>query len=898
MPEQAILDLPVIEFERHIDSLGRLHAQCIESYGLTGFRPHPDAAFHFSASLWRYRADESLSQVAALATFYLRALSTQVAARRRVAAIRSAMDEKGGAAMRSRLAEADEDLAAAQEGLNDITRHVGEFVEDYLVTREQNVAAANERLNRNLTSMGAAGWTDRLDDLTNALADLEDVRIDWSAPLIEVMDDLEALDLPEQTERKATQGYGNGHDLDGGVIARLQSELEQYRTVAHRASSRLQQVDSERHQLEALLQDTEGDSANRALALEEARQALEVTLVDARERLDRMERNQSAELKSARREIAELKAERDRLAAELLHALESSTETESSQEELIEQLEGAAGDRLEAANALSALSRRLEEIQGDAETAAEQTDILQARVIELEQSLAELGDELSHSEERTRQAEATIQALESGAGQSDEFDAILTESEERLADTQEALSDAQLRADGLAGQLEDRDYELKRAHDRVEAQKKTIDSISVQLAEAETLADEHDARIVALERENERLRRDLSDSQSKMLDAKGDVEEARGSAESARVELQRLKDRLDEEKGKSSTMSTEGLELRKNLRARDEEVISLREELADAQQRAKRAEKQAEDSGRKARHLADETALLNDQAESDQATIERLRGEVKAALDTASAHRSDYDGLTRETDALRVDLDRARAEYEALRNSSNTGAGQKSALTARTVELEQQVAALRAELDAERDLAADRTRKADERLALARTRADNAEHEARTLQETLEQTQQARSAERGEFEALVAAERGRVRTDEGALGEAKEELEKLKARLNESEAFLIKRQREFERAENQLKSMLEEIRGVADLRLEYEKGEPGKKRDEIASQIGRRIDALFAAAGKPVHADRKTEKLVIFTVKKSDEELAEEADKPFVATNKRQKKSSDKPSES
>ena len=885
MPEQAILDLPVIEFERHLDSPARLHAQCIESYGLAGFRPHPDAVFHFSASLWRHREDESLKQVAALSTFYLSALSAQVAARRRVAAVRTAM-EGSGAGMRTRLAEADEDHAAAQEELNDITNHVVEFVEASQFDDDAN-------LSRNLSAMGEPGWTDRLETLAVALARLEDVRINWAAPLTEVLEDLNDIPLGIAEPKSS-----NAHGIDGGVIARLQAELEQYRTLATRASSRLQQVDNERHQLEALLQDSEGDSTNRSLALEEARQALEVTLVEARERLDRIEHNQNAKLKAAEREITTLRTERDRLNAELLHSMETSTETESSQEELIDQLESAASDRLEAANALSALSRRLEEIQGDAEAAADHTTTLQERINELEQLVAELGEELSRSEERNLQAEATMQALESDAGRNTEFESILTESEERLADTQEKLADAQLRADGLAGELEDRAYELKRAQDRVEAQKKSIDSISVQLAEAETLADEHDARIVALERENERLRRDLSDAQSKMLDAKGDVDEARDAAESSRVELQRLKDRLDEEKGKSTVASTEGLELRKALRDRDEEVVRLRDELQDVLQRGKRAEKQAEDAAHRARDLEDEAATLRDEQETARADVEHLRTELKTALDTSAAHRRDYEGLTRETDALRKDLDRVRAEHDALRNSRQAGAVHKTEQQTKTVELSQQIAELRAELDAQQDLSADRGKKADERLQLAKTRADNAEIHAQTLLDTLEQAEQARKNERTELEALVAAERGKVRTDAGELGKMRSETESLRAKLNESEAFVIKRQREFDRTEGQLKSLLEEIRTVADLRTQYEKSDAGKQRDDVASQIGRRIDSLFAAAGKPVHADRKTEKLVIFTVKKTDEEIADTDAKPFVATNKRKKKSSPESSES
>ena len=128
MPDQAILDLPVIQFEYYEDSPGRLHAQCIESYGLTGFKPHPDAVFHFSASLWRYREEESLKQIALLSTCYLQALSQHVAARRRVAAIRASMDESSAQALRVKLAEADEELAISQDDLGDITRQLTDLV--------------------------------------------------------------------------------------------------------------------------------------------------------------------------------------------------------------------------------------------------------------------------------------------------------------------------------------------------------------------------------------------------------------------------------------------------------------------------------------------------------------------------------------------------------------------------------------------------------------------------------------------------------------------------------------------------------------------------------------------------------------------------------------------------
>ena len=884
MPEQAILDLPVIEFEQYEDSIGGLHARCIESYGLAGFRPHPDAVFHLGASLWRYRDGESLKQVAALATCYLQALSRQVASRRRVAAVRATLDEPGSSDMRNRLVQADDELAQAQDELNDISLQVRAFVASFTSLGRRNPAGSDERLRRNLSAMGEPGWLERLELLGRELAKLDGVRIDWSAPLTEVLEDLAGLPT-------SPPGNGNGHGKPGSTLERLQRELDEYRVLANRASTRLRQVDDERHQLESLLHDTEQQSTSRSMALEEAREALEVTLVEARERLERLEKSRNAELLEARREILELRAERDRLADELLHSLDSATEFEVSQEELIERLENAASDRSEAAEALSSLSRRLEEVQNDAVSAGDRIDALNSRVLELEDLLEEVGNELSHSEERRRQAEATITALEGDVGLSSEFEAILTESEERLADTQERLADADTRVDQLGGQLEDKDYELQRAADRLAAQKQTIDSISVQLAEAESLADAHDARIVTLERENERLRRDLSDSQSKMLDARGDVDEAREAAREATAELARQKELLEQERNRTTSISSESFELRKLMRDRDEEVTHLQAELDDTAQRLLKSEKNAEETAARLRDLQDELEASEQARQSAEEANTELQADLKTATNAAAEQSSASASLTEEGRSLRSELEKARAEYTALQESVSRNGNQGAELRASVVVLEQEIAAMRIEQEAAAALSEDRRQKLEERLELAKTRADNAELERATLQEALDMAEKHRADERRELEALVERERKRLNSDEGALQKSSTELEALRVKLNESEAFVIKRQREFEKTDGQLKSLLEEVRGIADLRTKYEKAKPGKKRDEIASQIGRRMDSLFSSAGRPVHADRRTEKLVILTVKKTDKELAEEGNKPFVATNKGSDKS-------
>lgn len=885
MPEQAILDLPIIQFELFDDSPERLHVRCIESYGLSGLKVQADAVFHFAASLWRYRSDQTLKQIVLLSSCYLSALSRHVAARRRVAAVRASLDENQDTLLRDDLLTGDEELAASEDTLAEVAEHVIALVSGYTSTVLESPSTARARLQSNLQQMGVPGWTDRLEGLAKASIASGVPHIDWSAPLNEVLHDLERTVLPESAVIE--------DHAESGLLARLQGELDHYRIIADRASRRLQQVDSERHELERLLIEAESGSTDRSTDLEAAQRALDVTLSQAHERLQRLEEQNGQALRQAQQELAELRAERDRLANELMQVLEAATDSESSREELFEHIETAAGDRLDAARALTSLTRRLEALQNEAENAAQRADEMHSRARQLEETVEELTEELSRSEERHLQALANLDALEQNASRSSEFESILTESEERLAATEESLAEAELKVDALQGQLEDRDYELKKALDRVEAQKKTIDSISVQLAEAETLTDEHDARIVALERENERLRRDLSDAQSRMLDARGDYQEAQEVAESTRLELDRLKQRLNEERGKSSEITNESVELRRKLRDKDDEIAVLKTELEDSQSRLRRTEQANEEHSRKLRNLEEELEETARKSAEARAEATDLAGRLKSTQEEAAGSRDDAERLTREVSSLRHELEKANAEYEAFRRSAGSAGSQAAQLRAQLVETEQQVTELREQLSAAKDLAADRQTRLEERAALLQTRIDGSSKQIRTLQEALEVSETGRQSERQELEALVE----QARKQGAGAEEAAHELDALRQKLHESEAFLIKRQRDFEKTEGQLKSLIDEVRSIADLRVKYEKLEPGKKRDEIASQIGRRMDSLFAAAGKPINADRRTEKLVILTVKKTEEEIAAESGKPFVATNRDDDSHADSPSE-
>lgn len=861
MPQQAILDLPIIEFEPHVGSPQRLHAHCIEIYGINGLVPHPDAAFHFGASLWRYREGESPRQVAGLAWGYLYALTSQVAARRRLAAARA------GTRNVERIEDAELELEDAEAALEEVSLHVTQFVGDMLEQAATEPARARRRLEENVRAMAEDGWAGELEQWAQRFTH-GSPRVDWSQGLVDVLDELERVEVPQ----------GNGHALDEKLVRRLERELAEYRDIATTASSRLQQVDVERRELETLLAGTEADFVQRATELDAARLELEQMLDRTRKRLETLDAAADPV------ELERLRAERDRLADELLRAMDAGTDTEASREELIEHLERAATDREQAAEAIGSLSKRLDAVQRDAEATAERAEAYRNRMAELEDQLNELRVELADAEQRNQQAQAVIRALEQAQGRNSEFESILTDSEARLADTEARLEDAQLRVDALAGELEDTQYELGKARDKLAQQKANLDSVSGQLAEAETLAGEQENRINELERENERLRRDLSDAQTRMFDAKGDLDEARATHQNLEVEVRRLNERISEERGKAERAQREQQQAHKSLESAQKELESLRnardvlaQQLETLKGTAAAAEKDNRQRDRDLKHA-------NEQLQKAQAQLASQKAELAQAQAAARQTQESAAGAGKQVAEAEAARRKAEAEAAALRESLERTKAELASALAERVLRQDELSEAREKAGADAELAAQRHARLGEKLELLTQRVRRQDTELAALADTLADSERARQEESKELEAVAQRASREVAGARQQLEDAQSGMKRLQDKLNETETFLIARQRELDKTENRFKSLLEEVGAVADLRAQYEKAEGDKQREKLASQIGRRMDSLFSAAGRPVHADRRTEKIVILHVKKSEAEIAEAADKPFIAT--------------
>jgi chromosome segregation ATPase len=834
MPQQAILDLPIIEFEAFRGSHQSLHAHCVDAYGINGLAPHPDAAFHFGASLWRYREAESPKQVAGLAASYLVALSDHVAARRRLSAARSSTRSI------KRIRDAEEEVEDAAYHLDEVMRVVAEFVGDMLESASHEPSRARRRLESNIEAMADRAWAAEMEQAAQGFV-AGKPRVRWTDTLIDVLDALEATPLPVHKHNAPKRGA----ELEGRVIEQLQAELDEYRRLANTASARLQQVDSERHELEQILTATQAESTQRSLELEEARRVLEQSLSQAKHRLERLEKEVGPGL---REELQRARLERDRLAEELLQALDTATESDVAREEMLDLVEHASNDRVQAADAISGLSTRLDAVQKDAESTAERAEAYRQRMNELEDDRDALRAELRQTEQQHSEAQARIKALENAQDQSAEIEKALADAEARVADAENRHEDTRGKLDSLTSEFEDLLSDLEETRDKLQKVDNELETIRKRHAETAAESEKHKTNAAAarsaesaLKEQVRQLNERVAAEQKKTAAALRDKERADRSVADVQGDLNALRELRSQLTEQLKTLEDTANKATQSLKQRDKDTGRLQGELDRAEQRIKDLE----------------------------AALQQAQTDLQSAALQAGGAESEH-------------ASRVQAETELANTRSELASLQAERVAAR-----QQIAELREGRQATADLTDERRRVAEEKLSLMQERAQRLENETRLLSDALAKHERNRAGEKGELDRVAEKAARDLAAAREKLQTVQLEAYQTQEQLNETESFLIARQRDLEKAEKRVKGIFEAIGAVADLRTDYEKTSDEKKRGLIASQISRRLDALFSEAGRPVHADRKTERILVLHVKKGDDELESESEKPFVATKRR-----------
>jgi chromosome segregation ATPase len=811
MPQQAILDLPVIEFEPFVRAPARLHALCIDRYGLSGIAPHPDIAFHFAASLWRYRQAESPKQLAGLASAYVQALAAQLAARRRVSASRAGTGSVGG------LDRAEGALRAATRHLEQVTRHVLDFAADLLDAAARHPERADRRVDENLNAMGEPAWVRELEQACAAFQHFTP-EIDWDAELAYVLEQFEDAEAPTP---------GSAHRR--GLMDTLRDELADAR---HKATERVRNADAESRELARFLQQTTRKQPRQPRDTEHRR--LQAELAAVREQLERLGGLQSevtaqpepprapdpamtAEIDKLRTDVRQLgaevdslRAERDQLSQELARTMDASTDSESEYESLLAELEAANSSRLAAADTIDALRERMQSLQDDAEKSALMTG-------SLEQQLEEARKEVEAHRARIAGADSARAELEQ----------MLTESEARLADADSRNEEAQQQLESRQAQLDQARGELKAAREKLARTGKDLETAAAGLKQTEAYAAEQRKRASALEAENAEFQKKVADSRTRMVEFRDNLEEARASERALREEIVRVESEREN-----------ALE---QLRTERETLAAVEQALSDLQEAREK--------------LATEVQALQAAADANNGRMSEEQAELVAQLDSLK------DELTAER-RWAVDLERQTAEAEATR-------------------------------EAEAARAESIRKTMDEKLALAHKRLEAVEHDNIELSDALKHAEEARQALNKELDSVTGRQSGERKRTDKLIKESKSEVENLQKQLAEAESNSAKRQRELERVRNEHRGVLEDVAAVADLRTEYERASNDAERQDIASRISRRLDSLFSVAGRPIHADRRTEKIVILHVRKSPEDSDDAVASPLPIEPERNTSSED-----
>lgn len=848
MPEQAILDLPLVEFDQFGGRPEAVVAHCTGVYGLSGLPPHTDVAFHLAASLYRYHDSEPLFHIAALCAFFLRAQSQALAAERRVRALATATIDQQS--------EARDELELWQARALQLATLLLAVAGRHAAQSRRNRVLAQDRIARNLAEMSKPGFADELEGLLGPLCHNEFGHIDFEGAPPEVFARLDA-------EKQVLLKSGNGHARPSGRMSALadaavseassslrglgalKAELEEMRNELREAAAQLGKAARERRELEDLLRESEQLANERALALEEARGALELSVADARERLARFEREQQAVVEQLRARVLELTAqhgaalqEAARLAQELrevrsvneqagremTRVLQRTASTESEREDLLTRIAAFDAEREVAARTIDALK---EKVAHSKDQIARRDETFE----ELQRALAELREELVASETRLAAKEASLLALENEAEQlrgeaehTRQVGKVLTVSESRLTQAQSKLADAELRISQLEAALADSKERLTQTEGRLKEQRRNVEVVSGQLAEAETLSNERGEKLARLEAELAEARRNLGDATTKLGETSARLKSVASTGRDVEADMAKAKAALEDQRRAAAR-------LEEALKTREAELAKLRQNEAD--------------EARRKQGLEEQSAKLRQQLE------------LQAKELSARAGQSEQ-----ESEAVRQKL---------------------LAAELRLMDVQQKLAFTEEDLRAAHERSTDHAGKLAAELQLLRDRLAHAETDRAALSQSLSQGG-GRREELAALEKRIAQLEQQAREHETDAEKSRVEAEKTRRKLDETDAFLIARQRELERVQTKQKYLVSEIKTIADLRTRMEQAANPEAAQAIASEVAKRLDNLFAEAGAPVHADRKTEKIVVLHLKKSESEIRAEAGDAFVAT--------------
>ncbi|XP_029767056.1 coiled-coil domain-containing protein 88B [Terrapene carolina triunguis] len=654
----------------------------------------------------------------------------------------------------------------------------------------------------------------------------------------EVIERIQGLDIETQTAlagaiQEVTQDPGVVLSLQWGALAELHP-LELTRVLQEllsRLRGLVQERDASAERLWELQQEREVSSPHGPLSPEGAwdnRQHLGVQLADARGQARRLRQEleeKSEELLDQRQELQELEAELRRLRQE--HRAVAGEA----------RLAGLYRDELDAMREKAA---RAERLQGELSALRERLPALERCWGRLEEERAfsqALLDSKAQLEGQLESARARAQHLPQLEKENLLLRSQLEQVEEEREREHQRLEELQQEKVLLEGELrqnlgESQHLSWEEEQEPNEAPNdpaETPKSLSYEVTEVTS------SRLLALERENQELRRRLQEA----LEAPGEPRspglEQKNKALSK--EVQRLGAELEAQRARScqereelsAALLGEKEQLERELRSLQEQRHCEQESLQSQEDPGTWAQEQQEALAESGRRLCQ----VEERASSLQEALRRLEATHAKALEGLTASQEARGHLEQELLRLRQELEQQRLEallLGQLEAEAQALEKEREALRAELSQAEQELAEARGSLEAERQ----RTGRQAEQAREAAEELRASERELGTLQRGLEQHKAALTqleGERGALEAVLSqAERERRALDK--------ETRRLRAQTQAQEEALAEQGRRAAQLEAQSRLQALELGGLRETaqRLQELEQESKGLREQLAAE--------------------------------------------------------------
>jgi chromosome segregation ATPase len=496
----------------------------------------------------------------------------------------------------------------------------------------------------------------------------------------------------------------------------------------------------------------------------------------------------------------------------------------SSADSLVQRLRRELAEYRELADAARARLQEMSEERLELESrmdgkSGQSERAVRAEVARLQGEVTRLSEELLAAMDRAAAAELTAERLMS---QLDLASSDRMEAAETLGMLSRRLETVQNEADRT----------LEAAQRRATAAEAEAERLRAAFKESRRAQDELKERVAALEPVTGRaseLESVLQQAQKKVAALEQEVSRARGTQEREKAERERLEGELR----RRAEAESERDRIRAELAARDQQLEALRKALSEKEQevatwrnRSQSVEEQIKEDTGRLRKLEEQMASLR----AEIATLEDRRRRAESEL-----------GETRE-----------REHHLTMRVSERQ---------AQTLALEQELQQEREERRAEREVAQLKLKAMEERLAALSEHGKLLEADRHRAEEALRGHDHSRARERAAFEAALSGTR---RGHDNGTAE-------LERRLYETEARLAQARQQARVAEEHRRELHDLASRAADLRLEFESAADDDARNRAASTLARAIDSLFAATGRPIRADRRTEKILVLHVARDED---------------------------